>query len=152
MLRVLLWAIGLGVAALTAPGTAVQAETPESVAFARVVLDAEGRSDFADGEDTFELKDFAPPAGPVGVAPMRDAKSLVFTTADASWKGDWHPTPRKQFVFVLGGAMEVEVEDGETRRFEQGDILLLEDTSGRGHDTRVVSDEPALWAIVAVPE
>ncbi len=123
-----------------------------SLAYTRVALDENGRSDFAEGEDHFELKDFAPPAGPLGVAPMRDAESLVFTTADADWVGDWHPTPRRQFVFMLAGAIEIEVEDGERRRFQEGDIILLEDTTGRGHDTRVVSATPALFAIVAMPE
>lgn len=124
----------------------------KNLGYARVTLDAEGRSDFAEGEDFFELKDFAPPAGPLGVATMRDAKSLVFTTADSDWAGGWHPSPRKHFVFVMGGAIEIEVEDGERQRFEQGDIILLEDVSGRGHDTRVVSETAAVFAVVALPE
>ncbi len=123
-----------------------------SLAYTRVALDENGHSDFDEGEDHFELKDFAPPAGPLGVAAMRSAESLVFTTADADWVGDWHPSPRKQFVFMLAGAIEIQVEDGERRRFVEGDIILLEDTSGRGHDTRVVSETPALFAIVAMPE
>ena len=126
--------------------------TAESVAFARVAMNAEGQTYFADAEAKFELKDFAPPAGPVGVAAMQTAKTMVFTTADGAWHGDWHPTPHKQFVFMLGGAIEIEVADGEIRRFSIGDIILLEDVSGKGHDTRVVSVEPALFAIVALPE
>ncbi len=124
----------------------------ESVAYARVAMNAEGQTYFADAEAKFELKDFAPPAGPVGVAAMQPAKTVVFTTADGDWHGDWHPTPHKQFVFMLGGAIEIEVADGEIRRFSIGDIILLEDVSGKGHDTRVVSVEPALFAIVALPE
>jgi len=124
----------------------------ESVAFARVAMNAEGQTYFADAEAKFELKDFAPPARPVGVAAMQPAKTVVFTTADGDWHGDWHPTPRRQFVFMLGGAIEIEVADGEIRRFSIGDIILLEDVSGKGHDTRVVSVDPALFAIVALPK
>ena len=126
--------------------------TPASVAYARIAMNAEQASYFADGEAVFELKNFAPPAGPVGVAAMQPAESVVFTTSDADWRGDWHPTPRKQFVFVLGGAIEIEVADGEIRRFAVGDIILLEDTAGKGHDTRVVSEAPALFAIVALAD
>lgn len=125
--------------------------TVESVAYARVAMNAEGQTYFADAEAKFELKDFAPPAGPVGVAAMQPAKTVVFTTADGDWHGDWHPAPHKQYVFMLGGAIEIEVADGEVRRFSIGDIILLEDTSGKGHDTRVVSEAPALFAIVALP-
>ena len=53
---------------------------------------------------------------------------------------------------MLEGAIEIEVADGEIRRFSIGDIILLEDVSGKGHDTRVVSEEPALFAIVVLPE
>ncbi len=148
-------AIGFGTAGLAEGKDTSKRDSStyhENLAYARVVLNKYGYSDFADAEDHFELQDFAPPAGPVGVAEMRDAKSVVFTTADPGWNGDWHPSPRKQFVFMLGGAIEIEVQDGEARRFVTGDIILLEDTTGRGHDTRVVSEGPALFAIVALPE
>ncbi len=128
------------------------ARSLESVAFARVAMNAQSETYFADGEAKFELKDYAPPAGLIGVAAMQPAKSLVFTTADGNWHGDWHPAPRKQYVFILGGAIEIKVADGEVRRFSSGDIVLLEDTAGKGHDTQVVSEEPALFAIVAVPD
>jgi hypothetical protein len=122
----------------------------ESVAFVRVAMNAQNETYFADGEAKFELKDYAPPAGLIGVAAMQAAESLVFITAESNWYGDWHPAPRKQYVFILGGAIEIKVADGEVRRFSIGDIVLLEDTAGKGHDTRVVSEEPALFAIVAV--
>ena len=119
-------------------GTLAGAEewSPEPLRYSRIVLDESDRSYFADVSESFEMRDFAPPAGPVGVAP---------------WVGDWHPTPRVQYVMVLRGAIEVTVEDGEVRRFDPGSVLLLEDVRGKGHDTKVVSDEPALFAIVAVP-
>ena len=128
------------------------ARSLESVAFARVAMDEQNETYFADGEAKFELKDYAPPAGLIGVAAMQPAKSLVFTTADGNWHGDWHPSPRKQYIFILGGAIEIKVADGEVRRFSSGDIVLLEDTAGKGHDTQVVSQKPALFAIVAISD
>ncbi len=148
MVRTLLVA---GLLALAAAAAQAE-EIPRTLSYARVSMDAEGFSYFADDEDVFEVKEFAPPAGPLGVAGLREAQSLVFTLAEPGWKGDWHPAPRKQFVFMMGGAIDIEVMDGETRRFVQGDIILLEDTLGKGHDTRVVSAGPALFAIVALPE
>jgi len=38
-------------------------------------------------------------------------------------------------------------EDGETRTFTAGAVLLLEDTTGKGHQTRVTSAEPGLTAM-----
>jgi hypothetical protein len=34
------------------------------------------------------------------------------------------------------GQIEIEVSDGEVRRFSGGDVLLVEDVDGRGHRTR----------------
>jgi hypothetical protein len=41
----------------------------------------------------------------------------------------------------------VKVNDGETRTFTAGAVLLLEDTAGKGHQTRVTSAEPGLTAM-----
>ncbi|MEM7467361.1 MAG: cupin domain-containing protein [Pseudomonadota bacterium] len=120
--------------------------------YTKVTMDASQHSYFEDGELPFEVKEFAPPSGPIGVSAATATKNLLFTTADKTWATDWHPTPRRQFVVVLAGEITIEVESGEIRRFKSGDVFLLEDTAGRGHDSRVVSDEPAMFAMVALPE
>ncbi len=44
--------------------------------------------------------------------------------------------PQRQYIVLLDGAIEIETSDGERRIFRGGNILLVEDTSGRGHRTR----------------
>jgi hypothetical protein len=51
---------------------------------------------------------------------------------------DFHPAPRRQFVVNLFGAVELETGHGEVRRLGPGDILLADDTTGRGHISRDV--------------
>jgi hypothetical protein len=41
--------------------------------------------------------------------------------------------------------------DGESRHFKPGDIILVEDTSGKGHTTWATSKEPALLARIQLP-
>jgi hypothetical protein len=48
--------------------------------------------------------------------------------------------------------MEVEVSDGEARHLEPGAIVLVEDTDGRGHVSRVVGDADVLSAVVQLPQ
>ncbi len=55
---------------------------------------------------------------------------------------DWHNAPRRQFIFTLEGEAEMEIGDGTKRRFRRGDILLAEDTTGHGHLSRVVGNQP----------
>jgi hypothetical protein len=54
------------------------------------------------------------------------------------WDGSWHTTPKRWFVVTLAGAMEITTSDGEARCFGPGSLVLLDDTTGKGHNTRVV--------------
>jgi hypothetical protein len=38
------------------------------------------------------------------------------------------------------------------RRLGAGDILLMEDTTGKGHATRIIGDEDALAAVVQLAD
>src|SRR5437870_989233 len=53
-------------------------------------------------------------------------------TLRLTYTSDWHPAPRRQFVVLLTGAVEVTVSDGETRPFGPGSVFLVEDIAGAG--------------------
>lgn len=61
---------------------------------------------------------------------------------------DWHPAPRRQFVIILSGHLEIGLGDGSTRIFGPGDARLVEDTTGTGHTTRVHGNQPCVTATV----
>jgi hypothetical protein len=61
---------------------------------------------------------------------------------------DWHPAPRRQFVIILSGQLEIGCGDGTKQVFGPGDARLVEDTTGKGHTTRVVGTGPCLTATV----
>jgi hypothetical protein len=50
--------------------------------------------------------------------------------------------------FVLTGEWELTASDGESRRFSGGSALLVEDTTGKGHSSRVTSKEDSLSVMV----
>ena len=77
---------------------------------------------------------------------------MFFSGAPSGWHGDWHPAPRRQFSCNLAGEVEVTASDGETRLFLPGDVLLLEDTTGKGHKTKVTSEEDFIIAVVQLAE
>ena len=118
----------------------------------RIWADEHGTSHFDDVEIDLESTDYAPPAPPFKVsAPFAAERALLFEFP-VGWYGDWHPSPRRQLYFDLGGRLEVEVGDGEIRHMNPGDIALLEDVTGSGHVTRVVGDEPSRGLFVQLPE
>ena len=82
-------------------------------------------------------------AGEIGrLSQPAAAESVVFRETGADYDYDWHPAPARQLVVLLDGEIEIEVGDGEVRRFAGGEVLLLEDTAGRGHRTRNVGPVP----------
>jgi hypothetical protein len=100
----------------------------------------------ADGESHFEEIDVPPEM--VHVVPGRaafESGAPVATSAarlmhiGADWDGSWHPTPKRWFVVTRAGEMEITTGDGEARCFGSGSIVLLDDTTGKGHNTRVLA-------------
>ncbi|MDQ7816564.1 MAG: hypothetical protein RDU14_06015 [Melioribacteraceae bacterium] len=65
-------------------------------------------------------------------------KELIFRETDGDFNYDFHPAPQKQFIALLDGEIEIENGFGEKRRFKAGDVLLVEDVSGRGHKTKSI--------------
>ena len=110
--------------------------------------DKNGDSHFKDGEVGFELANFAPPAPPVGLSNYMLASQLVFFKTPSGWIGDWHPAPKRQFFCCLSGEFELTASDGETRIYRAGEVFLLEDTSGKGHKSRVTGKGDFVAAII----
>src|SRR5215470_12530032 len=65
---------------------------------------------------------------------------------------DWHPAPRRQFVIILQGQLEIGLGDGSKHVFGPGDARLVEDTTGKGHTTRVVGNDPCLTATIPLAQ
>jgi len=116
--------------------------------YVRIYADTDGESHFDDVEVVLSPTNYAPPASPLEVSAAVDAQRFVFVGGASGWEGDWHPSPKRQFVFMLRGVCEVRVSDGEVRSFGPGSVVLLEDTVGRGHFSRIKSEEFGLMAMV----
>jgi hypothetical protein len=128
----------------------VSPATAPQVSFVRIVARPDGGSRFVD--DAVELVDgdFAPPAPPLGLGPVAGTRSVRFIGAPAGWDSPPHPAPARQWVVMVQGTVEATTTDGEVRRFGPGGAVLLEDTTGVGHRTRVLGDEPWLAMVVVL--
>lgn len=116
-----------------------------------LAVDADGESYFTDAELPLTARSFAPPAPPLELSePVDDVRGLFFRIPPG-WFGDWHPAPCRQYYVQTTGVLEVEVGSGETRRFRPGDVVLVEDTHGRGHTTRVVGDDAVCGVYLQLP-
>lgn len=92
------------------------------------------------------------PAEPLHVARFVAAERCYWLGAPTDWKGDAaHPTPRRQILVTVQGEYEVTAGDGTKRRFPVGSIVLVEDTTGSGHSTKITSVGEALVFAVGLP-
>ena len=76
------------------------------------------------------------------------ASQISFREWPAGQFLDWHPAPRRQFVIILSGQLEIGLGDGSKHVFGPGDARLVEDTTGKGHTTRVVGNQICVTATV----
>lgn len=104
----------------------------------------------ADNESHFEEIDieFNPLNRRMEASALLPAHGIIFRRAPADHLSYYHPAPKRQYVITLAGQVEIETGDGMVRRFGPGNIMLADDTSGRGHITRVVGGEPRLYAFI----
>src|ERR1700712_265086 len=76
-------------------------------------------------------------AGNVGrLSAELPVKGIVFREVDPSYDWDFHTAPQKQYIILLDGEIEIETSLKEKRIFKAGEVLLVEDTTGKGHKTR----------------
>ncbi len=97
----------------------------------RIYSDNTGESHFEDIE--MPLQD----DGEIGfLSDKIPVKDIIFRKVKPDYDYDFHNAPQKQYIILLDGEIEIETSLGKKRIFKGGDILLLEDTQGKGHKTK----------------
>jgi hypothetical protein len=125
---------------------------PTDLTFPRLIADSNGGSRFDSVTIPVTLQDFAPPASPFSVSPLEPATHCGFLHLPVQWVGDMHPSPIRMWIFVLQGEMHFEASNGDSRRIAPGSAVLLEDTHGVGHFSKVLGVKPAVLAVARLPE
>lgn len=120
--------------------------------YVRMYADNMGDSHFEDVEVEMSLVNFSPPTPPMGVSSSMPSMNVVFADTPVGWYGEPHPVPQRLFIIYLAGEMETTVSDGEMRRFGPGSVVLVEDTSGKGHASRVLGNNNVLAVMVQLAD
>jgi len=118
--------------------------------YTRLYADGNGESHFEDVECELLPADVVTSSPPMDFSEALEAEQFAFMSAPAGWSSEWHPSSARNFFVVLSGEWEVTASDGETRRFSMGSALLVEDTTGKGHSSRVITE--SLSAVVQLSE
>jgi hypothetical protein len=116
--------------------------------YVRLYADSAGESHFADVDVELTPLDFPSPVPPLHLSSSAPATGYGFVSTPEGWHRDRRPTLRRELYFYLAGEIESRMSDGEVRRFGPGSITLVEDTTGKGHASRVLGTGGALFAVV----
>jgi hypothetical protein len=119
--------------------------------YTRVYVDARGETHYEEVEVALSSVEFARLAPPIYLSALCAATRWGFCQFPAGWVGPWHLTPHRQFFCLLSGETAVQVSDGEVRQFGPGSMVLFEDTTGKGHLSRVVGPTEAVAVVVQLP-
>jgi hypothetical protein len=97
----------------------------------RIFSDENGESHFEDLEISLVNQ------GEIGfLSENIGVTKLQFRKVSAAYDYDFHCAPQKQYIVLLDGGVVIETSLGDKRTFETGEILLVEDLSGKGHRTK----------------
>jgi hypothetical protein len=116
----------------------------------RIFSDEHGETHFEDVQLEMSLERYA--AAEWLISRPVDVDELWFRRVVTDFPDEPHVAPRRQLIVGLAGEAEVEVSDGETRRFGPGSVVLVEDTSGKGHRTRRIGDTVRETLFISLPE
>jgi len=113
---------------------------------ARIWTDDQGESHYQDISVEFTA------AGPLGrTADPIPVASVIFRENEPGYDYDWHVSPRRQYIVMLAGLVEIQTSDGEARTFGPGEIVLVEDLTGKGHKSRSPDGQPRKSIFLPLP-
>lgn len=122
--------------------------------FTQVILETgvDGRARFR--EQALPLGEGSPQAR---LSALMPSGGLQLRMSPVGFRSDFHCTQHPQWLFVLGGQMEIGLQDGSKRLFKPGDHFFSADTlppgaafdpALHGHCSRQVGDAPLVAAFV----
>ena len=66
------------------------------------------------------------------------ATGIIFRETPGTYDYAWHPAPRRQYIINLDAGVSIQASDGETRVIGAGEVILVEDTHGKGHFSKAI--------------
>ena len=132
-----------------------RALTADLLTYDRLYTGEDGQTHFDETTVNYRLIKYAKdtPAVWVESGGPRAAKNIQFIGSPTGWDASKnHPAPRRQFFIILSGVVAFTASDGETRQYQAGDVLLLEDVGGVGHGSYTVSQTACLVAAIPLAD
>jgi quercetin dioxygenase-like cupin family protein len=120
--------------------TLMQAQAPSGVKATRLYSGVDGET-HAEEVNISQLSSAQPD--------LLKASGVRFATRGAGTSDDWHTAPQRQYLITLKGHAEIEIGGGKIVHATTGSVLLIDDTTGKGHRAKVTNESE--WHVMFVP-
>ncbi len=133
-----------------APDTILKNATPLEITYPQVYVASDGETHFRDVTVPLTSETTAPPAQPIAQSAAQPATTIRHAAFPPHWgvvdreHGIFHNASGARFISIRRGVIWIKVSDGDTRRFQAGDVVeVLDVAPSRGHITWT-GDEPVI--------
>jgi quercetin dioxygenase-like cupin family protein len=75
------------------------------------------------------------------LSPRLPATGIIFRKVPPTYDLDWHTAPRRQYIINLDAGVQITASDGESRIIGAGEVILVEDITGKGHLSKAVDEQ-----------
>ena len=83
----------------------------------------------------------SPTSGTSRSSGSRRRGRIIFRETQPDYDLEWHPAPRRQYIINLDGGVELTASDGESRVIGAGEVILVEDVTGKGHLSKAIESK-----------
>jgi quercetin dioxygenase-like cupin family protein len=119
-----------------------------ALGYTHLYSDADGVSHFK--VELFDFKPLGPTASKSLSIHALSAQGASLLRLHHGATEDWHAAPRTQFMVAVQGESEVTAGDGKKLRLKPGDIMLMDDTTGKGHRTAALGSQDHVAMVIPV--
>lgn len=128
------------------------ADALPATSYLHLYSDSAGESHFKTVVLTFSPIESEGRSGGPTAHQLSSTEGAMFLQLKRGAAEDWHTAPRKWFLIAVQGIAEVTASDGEKRQLKRGMIMLMDDTKGKGHQTRAIGPEDHVAVVIPVKD
>ena len=145
------WAVTAAVALAAASAVPLLAkDAQETLSYTHLYADASGVSHFR--TEQLDFKPLGTPNASQNLTQhvLAGAQGATLLRLRQGAVEDWHVAPRTQFLIAVQGESEVTAGDGKMLRLKPGEIMLMDDTAGKGHRTAALGSVDHVALVIPV--
>lgn len=81
---------------------------------------------------------------------LADVELATFLMLKVGPAEPYHRAPQALFLVVVQGTSEVTASDGKVKHFDKGDVVLMDDATGKSHFAKIIGEVNHIALLIPV--